>query len=922
MTREQLIREMIQIELLYQTRQKILKEHNSALSGGNAINAPANSTGGATGSTGGSNITTYDYDIGNNNSNVFIQSLDSLKNAPIKLYSEYKDATGKKIKSITELTYEMINDPGINSVNFGKKDQNIQIIWEFFQEVLTSQLLISYKAAKSITEIFKQSDIAKKGKVFEIFEVDFPLQSFSYNSAADIKLIVEHINKNVSNPLYQAIYGNKDKDENQTFSTGKGEFLCVLLTKDAVSGGVTQLDVSVGNRSYDIKQTTNSNSTLNFTLSSKSGVRKFKNDFVKAYERLAQKLYEISDELLKLDVDPDIIQTIQDFEGYVGSDFKSDSTTQRLQQIGAKKTKIPKVAKSQKYGMDVKTTPTKASILPTYVAFGDITEALKQGIAGLKFRSYDNTMEFNNIINSSLKNKYRTSEFNDTNLTQNLSINTTNNSINYTPIDKIRNIDPITIEYLNNILKLNIQTFNQNNDFFEKENSDWLVTNTKKQLNSATGSTATKTKFLFKIFETIKYNQEIDQKIQSPYNDFFKLDKDFPIIVFDTKGTITSLSDITDFFDGIKAYINNNNIDVTKSPQFKIFKDIENHVNSLGRADDKKNLIQSYYEQLKTGVIGDLFNNQILLTDNQMVKINNFIKINQQTVQGLTKASKNMYANTVINGEYVVAEPLQQTDNDGEFIIDISFYKNKKKRHIDTLHSQDFKIINSTDQQITKKNKSAEIANLDPTKIVDRVNIELDDVISDKKMIDQKLKEFNLFNNLQPGVLDKIFLRDPNNNTNQYKLKPLKDYQGNQISYDTNKEDIKKISQKEKNKFINDLKFLKEKTKEENILNILYDLYVGIDELETQIMDYYYINNDVVVINEDNKLYTNATDWGAVTFPGSYNFEIGFITDINNEGVTCNADAKKPVQTVKELIRNTFSDILELMLDVQATVRK
>jgi hypothetical protein len=281
-----------------------------------------------------------------------------------------------------------------------------------------------------------------------------------------------------------------------------------------------------------------------------------------------------------------------------------------------------------------------------------------------------------------------------------------------------------------------------------------------------------------------------------------------------------------------------------------------------------------------------------------------------------------MYANTVINGEYVVAEPLQQTDNDGEFIIDISFYKNKKKRHIDTLHSQDFKIKNSTDQQITKKNKSAEISNLDPTKIVDRVSIELDDVISDKKMIDQKLKEFNLFNNLQPGILDKIFLRDPNNNTNQYKLKPLKDYQGNQISYDTNKEDIKKISQKEKNKFINDLKFLKEKTKEENILNILYDLYVGIDELETQIMDYYYINNDVVVINEDNKLYTNATDWGAVTFPGSYDFEIGFITDINNEGVTCNADKTKHVETIKELIRNTFSDILELMLDVQATVRK
>ena len=115
-----------------------------------------------------------------------------------------------------------------------------------------------------------------------------------------------------------------------------------------------------------------------------------------------------------------------------------------------KKTKTPKAAKSQNYHMNVKTTPTKASILPTYVAFGDITEALKQGITGLKLRSYDNTMEFNSIINTSLKKKHRTDEFDDTNLVQNLSIDTTNSTINYTSINKIRNIDPITIDYLNN----------------------------------------------------------------------------------------------------------------------------------------------------------------------------------------------------------------------------------------------------------------------------------------------------------------------------------------------------------------------------------------------------------------------------------------------------------------------------------------
>jgi hypothetical protein len=916
MTREQLIREMIQIELLYQTRQKLLKEHE-----GSTVKRELNTSAEEKEGEKKEKIVTYEYTIGNNNSNSFVKFFNQLIKK-IDLYNQYKDNKGNNIEEITKLTYDIIKNP-IN-LNYGKTDKDINIIWGFFKEILTSRLLLPFAAAESLTEIFKSYDIAKNGRVFEIFEKDFPLQSLKYANAADINTIVEHLNdsKNVNNPLYQLIYNNKEKDENQTYSTGKGEFLCVLLTRGAISGGSTQLDISseLGGRSYDIKQTTSDNSNLNFTLSSKSGVRKFKNDFIKAYEKLSQKLYEISDELKKLGVDQNIINTIQNFKGYVGSSFKADSTTQRLQKTNTSKKSKKVDSTSKEYNIEIVDTPSKAAILPTYVSFGDITEALRQGLTNLRARSYSNSVQFNNIINNSLNNKYRNSQFDNNELQQKITIDINNNNINYTPINQIRNINSVDIDFLNNVLNLDITTFNTKADDFEKDDNHWFMYYNKPKSNANPQAQAPDPKFLFKIFKTEDYNDLLTKKIQNPYNKFFELDKDFPIIVLGAKSKITSASDITDFFDCIDRYINENNININNSMQFKIFKEIQSDISNKANVSEKKDSLQKYHDQLKK-IIEDLFNNQILLTEDQMEKINNFITLNKQTMKNLTASSQKIVSNTVINDEYVVAEPLQQTDNDGEFIIDISFYKNKKKRHIDTLHSQDFKIKNSTNQQITKANKSAEIKNIDPNKIVQNVNIELDDVISDKKMIDQKLKQFNLFNTLQPGILDTIFLKDPNN-LNQYRLKPLTDSQGNSIGTDVNEKEIKEVSKSLNKKFMEDLKDVKEKTKEENILNILCDLYVAIDELETQVMEYYYDKNDVIVINENKKKYTNAINWGAETFNDQYSFEVGFITDINNEGVICNADPAKKSQTIKQIIRETFRNIIELMLDVQMTIRK
>jgi len=75
-----------------------------------------------------------------------------------------------------------------------------------------------------------------------------------------------------------------------------------------------------------------------------------------------------------------------------------------------------------------------------------------------------------------------------------------------------------------------------------------------------------------------------------------------------------------------------------------------------------------------------------------------------------------------------------------------------KKKHVDTLYSKDFQIQNSSDNKLKKSNKSAKITNDDEKSAIPLVTINLEDVISDRDTINDKLKNFQLFDNLQPSV--------------------------------------------------------------------------------------------------------------------------------------------------------------------------
>lgn len=820
MTREQLIREMIQIELLYQTRQKLLKENTQG---------------------------SYSIRVGSNSSNNFINS--ECGNDSVELQYQYKKHNMQV--TITDLQYKL-------GSNLTIKSKDIDIVWDYLEKKLHEKLDIPKAALGKIIDTLKDADKRLKGKVFSVFNTQFPLQSLDFGSGSGLEDVATAINTNITNPLYVEIFRNKSKDENQTFNSGKGEFLTVLLVKDAKSGGTKKLDVVVNNKQFDVKQISQHSATaakaaktaknqlaqtaqqltaqteeekllpanyLALTLSEKSGLRNPKNKFVNAQAKLGQKLSQLTSELEKLNVDDKLINKLKTQEGYTSSAFRRSST-------------------------DSDEDPNK------YLSFADMSDIIKQGLKGLRANTYINIKQLSDFKNSDLKTVVGQGP------------NYLNNNV---------------INFFKDCYNLELTSFNQIKD--TDEISKLLV------------EVKNDDKILFKKFNTKIYNELIDNNIDDKYANFFKINDSY-----------APISDLI-----VYNKINSVDFDIFKN-NFKNLKEFNSFFNKTGFESSNKpgaygnvnDRPDAQPDTFRTTVY-NVLNKQIILTINQMKKINSIIQKND-TIQLNNNNQKisGVNNNTVIGDNYFVAEPLQPTENDGEFIIDISYYENMKKKHVDTLYSQDFKIEQNND--LEKTDKAAAIVNKanDKKEKIKKVTIDLENVISDRDTINNKLKNFQLFDNLQPSVLKNLFNHDRND----------KDF--------LSKDFIK-----------NNLKDIKDKTKEDNILNIIYEMYVCCDQIEKEIKKYYIEENSILIYKDDG-----SSQGGTSTPRAAYTWESviknlenkkidSFIMQIGHEQILCYSDNtvqdnldNNTFNSVKNLIKKLFNEVMDLMLELQSITTK
>jgi len=809
MTREQLIREMIQIELLYQTQQKLLNENKN-----------------------NTQTTTFPIEVGNKSGNTFI---NTLSNDTIHLSKQYPARY-----SITELEYA--------KHHITKKD--INLIWDYLKEKLHAKLKIPKTALGKILDFLKAKDKNIEGKVFSIFDENnkdrFPLQTLIY-TPKNLSTLATQINNNLTNELYKEIFKSKLKDDNQTFNSGKGEFLTVLLTNDAESGGTKKLDVVVGGSQFDVKQISQHEKTdkatgittkeaanyLSLTLSEKSGLRNPKNKFVNAQAKLGQKINQLTSEFKKLGVDANLIKKLETYEGYTSSAFRRSSTTSD--------------------------SDDDADTSNKYLSFADMGEIITQGVRALKANTYTNI--------ETLKN------FKKTVFTQKKFVN---------------NIDKDVIDFLKNCYDLDLKTFSQMKDKEEISKLSIDVIN-----NSSTK--------LFKKLNANNYNNLIDKNIRDTnVANYFKINPDYTPIFYLGPAAKNNSQENFDIFKSSFEKISDFNSFFQNKNKEDFFK-----INNYGRADIAD-------ANTFRGVIENTLNKQIVLTTNQMIKINSIIqKNNDIDLEESEGKISNVNNNTIINNQYFVMEPLRQTDDLdlGEFIIDISYYNNMKKKHVDTLYSKDFQIQNSSDNKLKKSNKSAKITNDDEKSAIPLVTINLEDVISDRDTINDKLKNFQLFDNLQPSVLKDLFLTY-NKNTKQDFLSD------NSLN------------------IINNLKSIKENTKEDNILSIIYEMYESCNQIEEEIKNYYINNNEILIYKDDgssrggDSIPKAAYAWGQVIDTLKQKNIDSFIMQIGHDQILCYADIDdnsldvNKFDSVKNLIKKLFNEVMDLMLDLQSITTK
>jgi len=133
---------------------------------------------------------------------------------------------------------------------------------------------------------------------------------------------------------------------------------------------------------------------------------------------------------------------------------------------------------------------------------------------------------------------------------------------------------------------------------------------------------------------------------------------------------------------------------------------------------------------------------------------------------------------------------------------------------------------------------------------------------------------------------------------------------------------------------INNLKSIKENTKEDNILSIIYEMYESCNQIEEEIKNYYINNNEILIYKDDgssrggDSIPKAAYAWGQVIDTLKQKNIDSFIMQIGHDQILCYADIDdnsldvNKFDSVKNLIKKLFNEVMDLMLDLQSITTK
>ena len=963
MTKEQLIREMIQIELLYRTRQQ-LKKNKLNESDETENNTPSPITQKSTEST----------EIVSGQKNKFI--LDNFKNFKVNvkvkvidkqmnLFGENDGAVTQPQKICYECKYSELEETVINS------------IWEEFNNKIQSLKYIPKNIADRIIEKLKGIDTDttqnKENFVFHVFNDIFKIDSIDYGEKGDAVIQeLKDVSKNaVKKDLYYEIYrmDNKPTTEQKKsnadlFGAGRGEFITVLLTKGAKSGGGKKLDIDLGNGKFcEVKQITDKKTALMFSYNKKSKIIPAKNNFVETYQRIINVAISLKDEFKKLAyINKGLIDQLNEIptsDSYIS--FSSDSSSNLT------------VSEDQD---------------PTAISLPYLNLIFKEAILGLKNRTYNRIIDNKKNIDSNInKNKKIQPDVARSNAMENyvnktgiISTDITKNKI---PV----NVSKEVLEFFKNNYNLNLKSYAEYIKSFSTVSSEdaeeYESFNTSKGwkwIEIPAKTSNDNIKYWFKKLDIDDYNQKLDNiigPIDQNVADYFKLDNQIPIIrnlrnfsrnqidfddfkkkLFNEFRDSDSLKDISkshtysqtgtgyakgDLKDIVRISIlgkikenlidnKSNNVPTDWSipatykniptnsitidnVKFAIYKD-----ELINNNNYDYNYVHNNFKNIKY-LIYNLCNCRIVLNDSEMSQIADIIKsIKNLHNEFNTKDKNRLSQSTQDNNDFIITEPINSQSKGGEYTVDINYYKNNRKQHVDTLHSQDLAVKSNVNNY--KKEKGQEqrigvnVSGNEATTPTD-VTIDLEGTISDKNTINNKLKRFELFNTLQPTLLIDLFTK--NQNQNQPKLDKVNS---------TSNENTDNITKQDE--FLELLAPLKNDTEEKlskGLLGDYYELYKELIKLEEEIKDYYTASNDTLIFVEDDassEKSNSAFYKNVLQLKDTFNSETanneGIIISIHNKGINCigayDDNYTKP-NAMKKGIRSVFLEIFKLMIEVQ-----
>jgi len=246
MTREQLIREMIQIELLYQTRQKILKETST---NNQNPSDPSSQTSTQQPQSGQQPQSAVSSSNSNSQNNTNTPPVPPTPTATFSFDILFSSADKSSLIDNNKL-YTLITKSSSHH-NLKLNDDFKTSLEEFYTRKGLKQSQINSIIADIASHIIGDNKTTVSGNEAQDYcqsLIDFPFNKLSYNKTNILDDLCEVLNKPAfiqylnKTSFHSDIYNNISKPDHP-MGPGKGEFLTLSLISNAKSGGSKEHDI-------------------------------------------------------------------------------------------------------------------------------------------------------------------------------------------------------------------------------------------------------------------------------------------------------------------------------------------------------------------------------------------------------------------------------------------------------------------------------------------------------------------------------------------------------------------------------------------------------------------------------------------------------------------------------------------------------